>query len=443
MVGQGCATPDGPPQRIVLITVDTLRADHLGCYGYPRGVSPFLDELARDSVVFDLAISSCSHTAPSHASLFTSLQPAQHRLLVNGERLDNRLLTIAEVLSDQGYRTAAFTPMRFLTGLDAGFDHFGAAEEYEPATAVFDRAMQYLESIGDESRAFLWIHLFDVHEWRIPQRLDRRSVRWVIDNADPKGRDLRSWLQSEHGLPRNLENPGGSIVQSVNRYDGQLYSVDQALRSFYQQFGERGLLDDSVWFITSDHGEGLGNHHHLGHGRYIYDEQIRVPLLVHSPPGRFEGHRVRELVRLVDVAPTLAALAGSSMEGQAIPVVGNSMVDLLRGRSDGWQVFEAFSQRRPVDQLRIDKGWIPGDVYTTRSLERKLIFSTEGGCELYDLSTDPFELDNICNPTDPPIADLLQMLTESFELMQMQGEDMQSGTASPEVIEDLKALGYL
>jgi len=443
VLSHGCAAPQGPPQRIVLITVDTLRADHLGSYGYPRGVSPFLDDLAKDSVVFDSAISSCSHTAPSHASLFTSLQPAQHRLLVNGERLDDRLLTIAEVLSDQGYRTAAFTPVLFLTGLEAGFDHFGAAKRYEPAAAVLQRALRHLDSIGTDSRVFLWIHLFDVHEWRAPKRLDRRSVRWVIENSEPNRRELRSWLQKEHGLPRKLDDLGGSIVQTVNRYDGQLYSVDQALRSFYLELGERGFLDDSVWFITSDHGEGLGNHHHLGHGRFIYEEQIRVPLLVHSPQGRFAVRRVPELVRLVDLAPTLAALAGSSMEGQAIPVAGHSLVDLLRGRSDGWQVTEAFSQRRPIDQRRIDLGWTPGEVFAARGIQHKLILSTGGPCELFDLSTDPFELDNICDPADEAVVELLRLLAEDFETMQSQGEGVQSGTASPEVIEELKALGYL
>jgi arylsulfatase A-like enzyme len=441
--GHGCVVPDEVPQRIVLITIDTLRADHLGSYGYPRDVSPFLDDLAKRSVVFDQAISSCSHTAPSHASLFTSLQPAQHRLLVNGERLDDRLVTIAEVLSDQGYQTAAFTPMLFLSGLDAGFQVFSAAESYEPATEVFDRALRHLDSVDAESRVFLWIHLFDVHEWREPKRLDRRSVRWVRQNANPRGRDLRSWLQDNHGLPRNLENFGISIVRAVNRYDGQLYSVDQALQSFYQEFEDRGFLDDSVWLITSDHGEGLGNHRHLGHGRSIYEEQIRVPLLVHSPDGWFAVRRVAELVRLVDVAPTIADFAGSSMESQPIPVVGHSFVDVLRGRGEGWTVTEAFAQRRPADQRRIDQGWIPGDVYATRSSERKLIISTEGPCELFDLFTDPFELDNICDPTDPAVSELMRLLTESFDLMQSQGEGVRSGAASPEVIEELKALGYL
>ena len=136
----GCGVPQAPPQRIILVTIDTLRADHLGAYGYPRDVSPFLDDLAARSVVFELAFSSCFHTAPSHASLFSSLQPAQHGLLVNGELLDDQLLTVAELLSKQGYRTAAFTPVKFLNGLAAGFDHFTSSIWLRPSLPSLERA---------------------------------------------------------------------------------------------------------------------------------------------------------------------------------------------------------------------------------------------------------------------------------------------------------------
>jgi arylsulfatase A-like enzyme len=439
----GCGAPQGPPQRIILVTIDTLRADHLGTYGYPRGVSPFLDDLADRSVVFDSAFSSCSHTAPSHASLFTSLQPAQHNLLINGEHLDDRLLTIAEVLSQQGYRTAAFTPVKFLNGLSAGFDRYSASRAYEPAEAVLARALQWLEETGPETRSFVWIHLYDVHEWRAPKRLHRQAVRWVVENAEPRRGKLRLWLREHHGLPADRRESKVPIVRAINRYDGQLYAVDRALKEFYGELGAHGLLNDSIWFITSDHGEGLGNHDRMGHGQYIYDEQIRVPLLVHSPTPRFATGRVLSMVHLVDVAPTIAALVGSNMETQVIPVVGQSILPLLHDRQAPWTATEAFSQRRPADERRIKEGWVPGEVYATRSTARKLIINTEGSCEYYDLGADPFEINNVCDPLDPDIADLIGVLTGAFEAMQSQGEAMQSGVVSPEVIEELKALGYL
>jgi arylsulfatase A-like enzyme len=443
LVTGGCAAPQTPSQRIIVITIDTLRADHLGTHGYPRGVSPFLDRLAEQSVVFDQAFSSCSHTAPSHASLFTALQPAQHRLLVNGELLDDQLLTIAELLSERGYRTAAFTPVKFLNGLAAGFDRFDSSKSYEPAEAVLNRAFEWLEKTPPDERTFVWIHLYDVHEWLAPKHLSRPDVRWVRGNAELQGRELRRWLGEHHGLPADLAEDTAPVVRSINRYDGQLYAVDQALERFYRKLGVHELLEQSIWFITSDHGEGLGNHHRMGHGQYIYDEQIRVPLFVHSPTGGVVNGRVHDIVRLVDVAPTIAALVGSSMETQAIPVVGQSLLPLLRDRKAPWTVTETFSQRRPADERRIKEGWLPGEVYATRSVDRKLIINTEGSCEYYELGTDPFEIDNVCDPSDPEVADLIRVLTTDFASMQTQGEAMHSGVASPEVIEELKALGYL
>jgi arylsulfatase A-like enzyme len=181
----------------------------------------------------------------------------------------------------------------------------------------------------------------------------------------------------------------------------------------------------------------------MGHGQYIYDEQIRVPLFVHSPTGGVANGRVHDIVRLVDVAPTIAALIGSSMETQAIPVVGQSILPLLRDRKARWTVEETFSQRRPADERRIKEGWLPGDVYATRSVDRKLIINTEGSCEFFDLGADPFENNNVCDPSEADIAELLRLLTDAYEAMQTQGEAMHSGAASPEVIEELKALGYL
>lgn len=443
LVAAACAAPQPPSQRIILITIDTLRADHLGTHGYPRGVSPFLDGLAEQSVVFDQAFSSCSHTAPSHASLFTSLQPAQHRLLVNGELLDDQLLTIAELLTERGYRTAAFTPVKFLDGLTAGFDHFESSKKYEPAEAVLTRAFEWLENTPADAKSFVWIHLYDVHEWLAPKHLSRRDVRWVREHAELQGGVLRRWLGEHHGLPADLAEGKVPVVRAINRYDGQLYAVDQALESFYGKLGAHELLDQSIWFITSDHGEGLGNHHRMGHGQYIYDEQIRVPLLVHSPTDELAIGRVPNMVRLVDVAPTIADLVGSSMETQAIPVVGQSILPLLRDRRARWTVTETFAQRRPADERRITEGWLPGDVYATRSLDRKLIVNTEGSCEYYDLGADPFEKNNVCDPSDTDVAELLRLLTDAYGAMQTQGEAMHSGVASPEVIEELEALGYL
>lgn len=437
-----CGRRPGPPQRIFLVTIDTLRADHLGSYGYPRGVTPFLDRVAESSVVFDLAVSSSSHTAPSHASLFTSLQPAQHRVLTNGEQLDPRLLTIAEVLADAGYATAAFTPTKFLQGLDAGFGHFSVSDRYQSAPEVLDRARSWLQTLADGQRLFAWIHLYDVHEWNSPRHHHVEEQAWVATHAELQDAELADWLRRHHGVPEDFDPGRWSVAEAVNLYDGQLYAVDRALEAFFEGLEGTGLLDESAVIVTSDHGEGLGNHRIMGHGQYIYDEQILVPLMIHTPDGRYRPRRVHEMVRLVDLAPTLAELAGTSMSAQPITVVGSSMASLLEG-GGRWTVTKAFAQRRPADERRLGMGWLPGDVYAVRGLRHKLIVNTQGPCELYDLERDPFELDNRCSSRDERSQELLREVTDLYDLYQNQGAAFQSGVASPEVIEELKALGYL
>ncbi len=439
----GCGREAEPPRRIFLVTIDTLRADHLGSYGYPRGVSPFLDRLADRSTVFELAVSPCSHTAPSHASLFTSLQPAQHRVLTNGEELDEELLTIAEALGEAGYATGAFTPTKFLRGLQAGFQTFSVSDRYQPAAEVLDRARQWIGDLEEGARLFAWVHLYDVHEWNSPRHHHASAQSWVRENAELQGDELGAWLQRYHGVPEDYSPGKWSVAEAVDLYDGQLYAVDKALESFFQHLEASRLLDDSLVIITSDHGEGLGNHRIMGHGQYIYDEQILVPLLVHASDGRYRPRRVAEMVRLVDLAPTLAELTGASMEGQPIPVVGTSLASLLEGGRAPWTVTKAFAERRPADELRLKMGWLPGDVYAVRGLRHKLIVNSEGPCEFFDLERDPFELDNRCHPERGIGTEMLQEVQGLYELYQTQGAAFRSGVASPEVIEELKALGYL
>ena len=149
------------------------------------------------------------------------------------------------------------------------------------------------------------------------------------------------------------------------------------------------------------------------------------------------------MVRLVDVAPTIAEIAGATLEGQPIPIVGRSFVELLTNPESGWSINEAFAQRRPADEKRLNEGWIDGQVYATRNHQRSVFVNSEAENEFYDLVHDPFELENIFDPNDPEMAEIVRGLTESFEFMGTQGESLQSGVASPEIIEELKALGYL
>jgi len=441
----GCyeRAPQPPPARVYLITIDTLRADHLGSYGYPRGVSPFLDRLAERSIVFDNAISASSHTAPSHASLFTSLYPAQHRLLQNGERLSDDLLTLSEVFRGAGYQTAGFAAVKFLDGLAQGFDQFRTGKVYSPAEEVLGWAGEWLGERRPEEKVFVWIHLFDVHEWNHDHHLDLDAVDIVTKSARPSGDELVTFLSRAHGLAPERFPGRRSLDEVMNNYDGQLLSVDRALERFFTDVGGSGPAEDALWIVTADHGEGLGNHGFIGHGRYVYNEQLHVPLLIHSPERFPRARRKDELVRLVDLAPTLAEIAGGSFGDQPIPIEGRSLLPLLEGAWGRWTSVPAFSQRRPVDEKRLAENWHPGEVFATQDGRHKLIVNTGGEMEFFNLEDDPFELRNGWQPGDPDQNERIRNLMELYQGMVDQGEVIGSGEISPEHIEELKALGYL
>lgn len=430
-----------PLRRVFLVTIDTLRADHLGLYGYPRDTSPFLDSLGERGQVFETAYASCSHTAPSHASLFTALHPAQHRVLRNGEELDDAVTTLAEIFRDQGYRTAGFTTVRFLEGLSAGFEELSSEKRFHPAPHVLGKAYEWIARHDAGDKLFVWIHLFDVHQWNRDDQIDGEAVRAIRTESTLAGEALLNYLQREHGT--DLSQGPEKILRAVNSYDGQILSTDRALARFFATLESEGLARDALWVVTSDHGEGLGNHDYMGHGKTVYNEQIRVPLVFYFTDERCPARRIPGLVQLVDVAAALAELAGASFDGQVIPPVGRSLLPLLSDPDASWDSRSVFAQRRPADDKRLAEGWLPGDVYALQTARYKVIAQPEGTDEFYDLADDPFEQRNLIADPAAEKQRMLEGLLRRYREMVEQGELLGSGEINPEHIEELKALGYL
>lgn len=429
------------PERVILVTIDTLRADRLGSAGYARNTTPFLDRLAAEGTQLTHAYSSCSHTAPSHATIFTGLQPAQHALLRNGETLHPDLLTLAEVFRRQGYRTAAFSTVGFVEGLAQGFESFSTWRSFHPAREVLDGARQWIAAQGSGTRLFAWIHLFDVHEWETPDHEDAEA--WAqIDRQTLQGDALAEYLAEHQGM--GFESFDRSIVVEVaNRYDRQLRSTDRALASFWDSLGP-GFHEEALWVITSDHGEGLGNHDFLGHGRQIYDVQLRVPLIFVGH-GVTPGLRIEQPVGLVDLAPTLAERVGASFDDQRFPLAGRSLAPLLAGEPQGPTTL--WAQRRPVDALRLEEGWDDNEVFSLVEAGHKVIVRTDGSYELYHLASDPYELDDLSTSDDPVLErlsrDLLRRAAQRYRDMMQQGSEVVGEGIDPSHVEELEALGYL
>jgi choline-sulfatase len=353
-IGRLAARPR-PPTNVVLITLDTTRADRLSPYGYMNVSLPHLERLAREGVVFDQATSVAPLTLPAHTSLFTGLLPPNHKVRDNADTpLADAQTTLAEILLVRGFRTGAFVGSVVLDpdrGLRQGFEQYRGVVSDERRTPehrqrradeVMRDAIGWLDTVG-ESPFFLWTHLYDPHR-----------------PYDPPG-------------------PYGSTY-GHNLYVGEIAFADSQIGRLIEALEQRRLLDRTVIIVTADHGESLDEHGERDHGIFIYESVLRVPLIVRAPS--LAPHRVGEVVRLTDVMPTILDLVGV----RAPRGDGVSLVDVMRGRRSGLDL-EAYSESIYPERL----GWSP--LHALRRGRFKLIDAPRP--ELYDLEDDPFEQRNI------------------------------------------------
>jgi arylsulfatase A-like enzyme len=321
----GTPTITSPRDRkaplVVVYLVDTLRADHLSLYGYPRDTSPELERFARDAVVFDQAIAPSSWTKPSVASLFTSLPPADHRCVQFYTPLDPSFVTLAERLREHGYGTGALVVNRLVLAKDAhfdqGFTYFAAPASPRRAEQVVDAALAFLDTRRGLP-TFLYLHTMDAHTpYLPPPPFDRR-----YGPAPAPGRAAAEPGDYEEPLDRE---------RIVAQYDGAIAYGDREFGRLVRGLQARGLYDDALVVFLSDHGEEFLDHGDWVHGHTLFDELVRVPLVVKFPGRRHAGRRVERQVQLVDVLPTVL-----KSQGLAVPraIAGRALQDSLAGRAE-------------------------------------------------------------------------------------------------------------
>ena len=277
---------DGRP-NLLIVTVDTLRADHLGAYGYARGTSPRLDALAAESVLFERAYAPIATTLPSHTTMFTGVSPHEHGVLANiadGVTYLRRpdLVTLAEFFSSAGYRTEAVVaayPLRPEFGLDAGFDGYDAPEARpRVANEVTTAALEAMERQGAAGRpGLLWVHYFDPHGPYTPPFKVARD--FSMDEA------TRAYL-AERRFAARAQRPTGQwneLETGIDAYDGEVAFVDRQLKRLLNRAEEQGwLTGETVVVVLADHGEGLNQHGVPGHG-LVWEEQVHVPWMIRAP----------------------------------------------------------------------------------------------------------------------------------------------------------------
>lgn len=331
----GCDGGPRPP-NLILVSVDTLRADHLGAYGYSRDTSPFLDELARSGVVFERAFAQVPGTLPSHMSMFTGLYPAQHDVYPPDAVLSSAIPTLPELLRAHGYRTGGFTEGGYVSGFygfSRGFDSFDDA--VVRGSRLLERTMEeglgFLDRVGPDEPFFLFLHTYAVHDPYAPPE-EYRPLFWSAEPPEvfePTGPNLVA-------VNRGLRSVSAEQVRYFEAlYDAGIRYADDQLRRLWKRVRERGLAERTILVITSDHGEEFLEHGHLVHEQN-YVETTHVPLIVVGP-GLTPGTRVEAPVESIDLAPTLLDLAGAPDAARGM--AGRSWRGLLESRDAPFRGF--------------------------------------------------------------------------------------------------------
>jgi len=420
--------------NVVIVSVDTLRADHLGVYGYERDTSPRLDALAREAVVFERARAPRGLTWPSLVSLFTSLYPKSSNVRQNGDLLADDVPTLASVLQQAGYETAAF--LGNACGVfTRNFDTLYCGED----EAVHREALGWLA--GDHAEPYLlWVHYKAPHEEYLPPEPFDRFTR--EDYAGP-ATGHRSYLDRvtlEKKPPSEAD-----LAHIVGLYDGEVLYSDAMMGEIVDALEDRGDFDESIFVFTSDHGEELLQHNnYYYHSCSVYEAVLHIPLVLRLPDRNRAGTRLAPLVENLDVTPTLLELLGvaspDGLEGQS-----------LRGLINGEPGAEGRFSRAFAEYNRPGTGWI-GTVRTDRW---HYIHNPEGITtlcrpqsdyfevaprELYDHERDPEERWNVAIENAELVDELAREVMESFDRQRDHAPPLR---ADPAVIEQLKAMGYL
>jgi arylsulfatase A-like enzyme len=422
-----------PPRVVVLVSIDTLRADHVGAYGYSRATTPNLDAFAKEGTVFEDAMSPSPWTLPAHASLLTGLYPGRHGVVTHESRLPASVSTLAEAMGKSGFITAAVVNSHRLSphyGLQKGFWKFRyVAEEAgqrEPGSAITDQAVHWLKRYAGE-RVFLFVHYYDVHsDYASRPEFEELFLRPYEGPADGTTRGLRAHRTGE------LRYGAADAERLVDLYDAGIRQMDHELSRLFAAIQAHAGASGALVMVTSDHGEEFLERGGVLHGRTQFQEMLHVPLVVHGP-GVPRGRRIETPVSLVDVPPTLLRLAGieppsgldgedlSNLLGPAPPAHLSRRALFAAADHQDDRFDERHAVRRGSFKLHADRA-----MRETR---------------LFDLDADPGEERDLSAERPDVRRDLGAHLARYGELARPSASA--TGAISPEDRARLESLGYL
>ena len=435
----GCgADAEGTPtgHNLLLVVVDSLRADRLGLYGHGRDTSPRLDALAAGGVRFDRAYVTAPWTQPSVASLLTGLHPTEHGVLMHGHVLSEELETLPERLHALGYRTAGVVSNKLLTEayrFTQGFERFDHSQAQGHATVstagVTERALAFLEELAaDPAPFFLFVHYFDPHY----RYLDREEVDFA-----PPGAGRLDGSEGIHALRGMLDSMTPDEVAYLEAcYDEEIRVMDAGFGRLLDRLDALGVREDTLVLFTADHGEEFLEHGWLGHTRTLFEELVRAPLVL-AGPGVAHGLAVDELVSIVSIPETALELLG--MARPEAPFPGGSFAELARG-GPGRGAPRIYTEVDFEDRKFVMKNVHKRSVFDGRY---KVVHDLEtGSVQLFDLRDDPEERSDVAARHAAELERLVAELDAHGERTLAAGVTPSARELSPEDLEELQRLGY-
>ena len=430
------SSPRSDAPDVLVLLIDILRADHLGCYGYERPTSPNIDAFAEDAILFENFVAASTYTKTSISTLFTGLPAYRHGVYhgtwghdpdeVESDTLSRRFTTLAEALDAHGLNTAGWIQngqIRGYMGFDQGFAYFRDRAGRIPRIAADYRAWR--ERWADDTRTFAYLHFIDLHAPYQPS--EEYLGRFGDPQSRAEGMDDSTW----HVFKRKVAN--GKIELSPqdvrdfeNRHDEQLGYVDEWIGRILDDLKAAGRYDDTLIVVTSDHGEGFWEHGFISHSNAPYEELTHSPLLVKLPGSEHGGRRVEQMVGGIDLAPTLIELAGATPPAD---MEGESFLALLRDPDAELPPRQRYIEFNSMVGVRTDR-W----KYIARRSDEP--------AELYDLTRDPGERHN-CIDEFPEVAAELGAAVEAAVQARMSARAAERVRVDQETVEDLQALGYM
>jgi arylsulfatase A-like enzyme len=445
--------PDSKAPNVVLISIDTLRPDHLGSYGYPKPVSPAIDSLAADGAVFENVYSTAPWTLPAHVSMLTGLNNVRHRVYYEKDKLDPRVPTLAEKMRERGYATGAVTGAGFVNasfGFAKGFDSYAMnqADLVDPRLAEEGGkdAVAWIEAHNDRP-FFLFVHTYQVHcPYKSPNAYIEKFTR-----DDP-------WWRSFE-FSKDLGGRAGAFgaltaaerTHVIGLYDaGVRYTDDTLIKPIIDELRRLGLYDRTLIVVTSDHGEEFYDHGGWNHTHSVFDELIRIPLILKMPGSEYRGRRYTPLVRVTDIMPTILDAADVSLDGLSIN--GRSLRSVLEGREKADRIFSAELAEDAAgiiipQRVATNEGRLKIILNQPFTEEQWAFYKTKppapGAIEFFDLHADPGETRNLADRPDlaPQVRALLEQ-ARKFALL-IPRKDESKGKFDKALEDQLRALGYI